>query len=254
MVEGVTLQIGDLTIGPLTAAVIDLADVAQRIGRPMPVILGKEVFHALVVDVDYPNSRIRFHDPANFRYDGTGHRLDLIAGEEGHKNLLVSMEGGEPVAVGLDTGQGNTLSVFGQLAQERGFLTGRPLSESKGGGVGGTTISKTATLSSVTIAGYELKDVPVTIHQENVKGAFDTKRLAGNLGAGILNRFRVLFDYEHDALWLEPGWIRHPAYPRDRTGLGLEHDGDALIVRFVAPDGPRPHWVARGRAREGSRR
>ncbi len=238
MVEGVTLGIGDLTVGPLTAAVIDLADVAQRIGRPMPVILGKEVFHALVVDVDYPGSRIRFHDPASFRYDGPGRRLDLIAADDGHKNLLVSMEGGEPVVVGLDTGEGGALTVFGHYAQERGFLSRRPLSESKGGGVGGTTISRTATLSSVTIAGYELKNVPVTIHQENVKGAFDTRRQAGNLGTGILGRFRVLFDYEHDALWLEPGPEFGAPLPRDRAGLGLELDGDQLVVRFVAPGSP----------------
>jgi predicted aspartyl protease len=238
MVEGVTLQIGDLIIGPLTAAVIDLADVAQRIGRPMPVILGKEVFHAMVVDVDYPGARIRFLDPAKFRYEGPGHRLDLIAGEEGHKSLLLSMEGGEPVVVGLDTGQGNALSVFGHYAQERGFLTRRLLSESKGGGVGGTTISKTATLTSVTLAGFELKDVPVTIHQENVKGAFDTKRQAGNLGAGLLNRFRVLFDYEHDALWLEPGPQFDAPLPRDRAGLNLERENDVLVVRFVAPGSP----------------
>jgi hypothetical protein len=238
MAEGVTLQIGDLTIGPLTAAVIDLADVSRRIGRPMPVILGKELFHALVVDVDYPKARIRCHDAATFHYDGPGHRLDLLAGEGGHKNVLLSMEDGEPVVVGLDTGQGGALTVFGPYALERGFLTGRPQSESRSGGVGGATISKTCTLSAVTLAGYTLHDVPVTIHQDDVKGAFDTKRQSGNLGAGILNRFRVLFDYEHDSLWLEPGPQFDAPLPRDRTGLAFEREDDALVVRFVSPGSP----------------
>ena len=249
MVEGVTLQVGDLTIGPLTAAVIDLADVAKLIGRPMPVILGKELFHALIVDIDYPGARIRFHDPDTFRYEGPGHRLDLLAAEDGHKDLRLAMEGGEPVVVGLDTGQGGALTVFGPYAKERGFLDGRPLSEHKGGGVGGTTISKVGTLRSVTLAGFELREVPVGIHQENVKGAFDTMARAGNLGAGILGRFRVIFDYTRDCLWLEPGPELDAPFPRDRDGLSLQRDGDALLVVFVAPGSP----AAAAAWREGER-
>ncbi len=103
--------------------------------------------------------------------------------------------------------------------------------------------------ASVTLAGYELQDVPVAFHQENVKGAFDTKRLAGNLGAGILNRFRVLFDYAHDCLWLEPGPEFGAPLPRDRAGLNLEREDDVLVVRFVAPGSP----AAAAGWREGER-
>lgn len=238
MVEGITITVGDVTLGPVVAATIDLSELEQRFGRSMPVILGKELFHALVVDVDYPNARLRCHDPATFAYDGPGHRVDLIAAEDGHKHLRLSMEDGEPVVVGLDTGQGGALTVFGHYAQERGFLAGRPLSSTRTGGVGGETISQTASLASVTLAGYTLQDVPVTIHTGDVKGAFDTTRQAGNLGAGILGRFRVLFDYAHDALWLEPGASFDEPLPRDRVGLSLERDGAQLVVKFVSPGSP----------------
>ncbi len=238
LVEGVSLTLGGLEIGPVNGAVLDLSDIERRIGRPMPVILGKELFHAVVVDVDYPRARIRFHDPATFRYDGPGRSTELIPAEDGHKSLRISMEGGEPVVVGLDTGQGGALTVFGHYARERGFLDGRPLSASKGGGVGGSTTSATGTLASVGIAGYELRHVPVTFHQDDVRGAFDTTLQAGNLGAGILSRFRVLFDYGHDLLWLEPGDGFDAPLPRDRTGLGFEPDGDELRVAFVAPGSP----------------
>ena len=111
------------------------------------------------------------------------------------------------------------------------------------GGVGGATISKTCTLSAVTIAGYTSKDVPVAIHQDDVKGAFDTKRQSGNLGAGILNRFRVLFDYEHDSLWLEPATATRraaaarPHRPRLRTGRTTP-SSCASCPRAVPPPPP----------------
>jgi predicted aspartyl protease len=238
LVGGVTVRVGDLALGPLSAAVLDLSSIGSRLGRPLRAILGKEVFHALVVDLDYPNSRIRFHDPAAFRYEGPGHRLELLAGQEGHKSVQLSIEGGEPVTVGLDTGQGGALTVYRHYAEARGLLTGRPVSERRSLGVGGATIVKTATLRSVTLAGYELRGVPAAFQVTDVGGAFDTQRQAGNLGAGLLARFRLLFDYGRGCLWLEPGPDLDAPLPKDRTGLGFVLDGDALSVDFVAPGSP----------------
>jgi len=152
--------------------------------------------------------------------------------------VRLSIEGGAPVVVGLDTGQGGALSVFRHYAEERGFLTGRPVSEARGGGVGGATTMKTATLRTVTIAGYELRDVPAAFPTVDVGGAFDTKRQAGNLGAGLLSRFRVLFDYPHGVLWLEPGPHLAAPLPKDRCGLGLQWADGSLTVAFVAPGSP----------------
>ncbi len=236
--SGVTVTLAGIEIGPLSAAVLDMSDVGKRLGRPLPVILGKEVFHALVVDLDYPASRIRFLDPGPFRYEGPGRKLELLPEDDGHKNVRLSIEGGAPVVVGLDTGQGGALSVFRHYAEERGFLTGRPVSEARGGGVGGATTMKTATLRTVTIAGYELRDVPAAFPTVDVGGAFDTKRQAGNLGAGLLSRFRVLFDYPHGVLWLEPGPHLAAPLPKDRCGLGLQWADGSLTVAFVAPGSP----------------
>lgn len=238
LVSGVTVTLAGMEVGPLPAAVIDLSDVGRRLGRPLPLILGKELFHALVVDLDYPASRIRFLDGASFRYEGPGRKLDLIPAEEGHKSVTLAIEGGEPVVVGLDTGQGGALSVFRHYADSRGFLAGRPVSETRSGGVGGATTMKVATLRSVTIAGYELRNVPAAFQSTDVRGAFDTKRQEGNLGAGILARFRVLFDYVRGVLWLEPGPSLDAPFPKDKTGLAFEREGDGLRVAFVAPGSP----------------
>lgn len=238
LVGGVTLTVGELEIGPLSAAVLDLSTVAKRMGRALPAILGKELFHAVGVDLDYPNSRIRFHDPAALDGGAAGRRLALLPAEDGHKSVMMTIEGGDPVVVGLDTGQGGELTIFRHYAEARGLLEGRPLSERLGAGVGGVTKGKIGTLRAVTLAGYELREVPVSFHTADVQGAFDTQRQAGNLGAGILRRFRVLFDYPHDCLWLEPGPELAAPFPKEKTGLGLEWADGALTVVFVAPGSP----------------
>jgi hypothetical protein len=230
--------VGELTLGPVVAASLDLSDIEWRLGRTMPVILGKEVFHALAVDIDYPNGRIRFLDPEKFRYEGPGRRLAVLPGADGHKLLTLSVEGLPEALVTLDTGQGGALTLFKRYADDNRLLDNRRTSRAFGGGVGGTVEFAVARLKTVTIAGFELHDVPTAFHGDDVGGAFDTTKQAGNLGTGILNRFRVIFDYKHDCLWLEPGAGFDEPHLWDRTGLTVHRDDTALVVEHVAPGSP----------------
>ena len=207
----------------------------------MPVILGKELFHAMVVDLDYPGSRIRFHDRRDLPLRRPrASRSNCSPAEDGHKDLLLSMEGGEPVVVGLDTGQGGALHVFGHYAQAARLPDGTTALREPGAAAWAAPPSpRRARCRSVTLAGYELQDVPVTIHQDDVKGAFDTKRQAGNLGAGILTASAC----SSTTSTTPSGSSRDPSstrrLPRDRTGLAFERDGRrSCVVRFVAPGSP----------------
>lgn len=238
LVEGITIEVGELTLGPVVAATLDLGGIAARMGRGMPVILGKEVFQDLIVDLDYPNQRIRFLDPATFRYEGAGHRLEVLPADDGHKLVKLAVEGLPEATVMLDTGQGNALTLFRRYTDDNNLLDGRRQSKAVGGGVGGTMEIVLARVAKVTIAGYEMLDIPTSFHRQDVGGAFDTAKLAGNLGAGILGRFRVMFDYPHDCLWLEPGKDFAAPQARDRTGLAPHPDGAALVIDYIAPGSP----------------
>lgn len=239
IVNDVSITVGSLEVGPLTVATIDLGEVAYRLGRDLPVILGKEVFANMIVDIDYPNSRIRFHEPEGFSDHGDSHRLPILPADEGHKDVHISIEGREPALVGLDTGQGSALSIYAAYAEKENLLEGREKRSSRrGGGVGGSSIYTMITLKEVEIAGFKLKDIPVAIPTENRGGSFDTVKQDGNLGAGILRHFRVLFDYPHDCLWLEPGSNFDQPVARDKTGLGLTFQQTALEVSYVAPGSP----------------
>ena len=238
LVEGLTIELGELKLGPVVAATLDLSDIGRRMGRDMPVILGKEVFQDLVVDLDYPNARIRFLDPATFKYEGAGHRLEVLPGNDGHKLVNLAIEGLPEALFMLDTGQGNALTLFRRYTDDNHLLDGRRQSKAVGGGVGGMMEIGLGRVAKVTIAGYEMLDIPTTFHRQDVGGAFDTAKLAGNLGAGILGRFRVMFDYPHDCLWLEPGRDFAAPQSRDRTGLVAHPDGAALVVDYVAPGSP----------------
>ena len=237
---GVEIRLGNLTLRGIQAVKLDLSGVGRMLGRPMPVILGKEMFHAAVVDVDYPAARIAFHAPEGFTYRGPGHTVPLVAGGDGHRHVEVTVEDGPAGLCTIDTGSGATLSLFNAFCDQHQLLTGRtPVSETQSGGVGGKITSRIGTLRSVTFAGYRLEQVPATFGSDRKGGAFDTDRLAGNLGAGIFARFRLVFDYRREVLHVEPGpdWQRQP-FRKDRVGLAAEWQDGALVVRFVPPGSP----------------
>lgn len=237
--RGVDLQLGALTLRGLRGVAIDLSGVGTMLGRAMPVILGKEVFHELIVDIDYPNRRIAFHRRDSFTYRGEGRAARLLAGQDGHRAIEATIEDGPVGRFTVDTGSGGTLDLFAHFTQAHRLLDGRkPTSQTQSGGVGGKILTTTGTLRALSLAGYRLRDVPVGFAAPKV-GVFASTDVDGNLGAGVFRRFRMVFDYSRDTVHLEPGadWDTAP-FRRDRLGVSFERDGDALRVCFVAPGSP----------------
>jgi len=199
--SGVDLIVGDLELHDLTVAIVDLSALAPRLGRALPIILGKEVFNETVVDIDYPNRRIAFHDPDQWSYEGVGARARLLEAEGG-RTVSIAVEGGAPITVAFDIGQGAALTLFENYIDAAGLVDGRPMSDHLGGGVGGARVSPLGRVASLTFGGVTFHDVPTTFAID-AEGAFDTTREAGNLGTDIFNRFHMIVNYSADELILE---------------------------------------------------
>lgn len=236
--KGIEIRVGALELRNLTVAVLDLSGLSRQIGAPLPVILGKELFNEMIVEIDYPRRRIAFHDPANWSYRGLGTRVPLEK-DRGLRKVRVSVEGLAPIKVGFDLGQGSALSLYREYAEKEKLLEGRkPLSKLRGGGVGGATSDVVGTLKSVAFGGTQFTDVPATFVLDPA-GSTETKSEQGNLGAEVFKRFRLVIDYTRDALYLEPDQraLREP-FSKDRSGLDVEMEGASLVVAFVAPGSP----------------
>ena len=239
LASGVHVQVGPLSLTDLTVVIANLTSIERAFGRSLPVILGKELFNGAVVDIDYPNARIAFHDSGSFEPDPGGRALPLLPWGSGARILELSVEGLPPSPFVLDTGSGSAVTLFKSFAEEHRVLANRRArSEVLLRGVGGGAVADLVTLRSVSVGGLELRDVPAEIHRVD-RGNFNTRRVAGNLGAGVLNRFRLTLDYARDRMYLTPGadWDRAP-FCKNRVGLQTEFRGTFLDVVFVAPGSP----------------
>jgi hypothetical protein len=221
-----------------------LSSLSKQLGAPLPVILDKELFNEMIVEIDYPRRRIAFHDPARWSYRGRGSRVPLTK-DRGLRKVPVSVEGLAPITVGFDLGQGSALALYQAYVERERLLDRRaPLSKQRGGGLGGASEDVVAALKTVVFGGSTFTNVPATFVL-NPAGSTETTREQGNLGTDVLKRFRIIVDYPHDTLYLEPdrGAVRAP-FRKDRSGLDVELEGATLVVVFVAPASPaeRAGW------------
>jgi S1-C subfamily serine protease len=107
-----------------------------------------------------------------------------------------------------------------------------------GWGVGGpargyVTRGKELTLGPVTIPNV------VASFSVQKKGAFSDASYQGNVGGGILKRFIVTFDYDHQIMYLkpQPGPVADTGV-FDRSGMWINQAKDGMDVMDLTAGGP----------------
>jgi len=237
LASGVTIRVGDVELRDMTVALLDLKPIAAAIGRPMPVVLGKEVLNALTVQLDFAGKTITFHDPARYRAPA-GAVVVPVTNVSGLHAIPASIEGGKPVLMDFDLGNGQPLLVFPTYWKPKGMLADRPTSKGLSGAVGGIRTRNVATVKSLTLAGVTLHDIPAVFGDED-NSAFNTGHTAGNIGMPILGRFDVTTDYSRGRLLLKPrpDALAQP-FAKDRSGLLARVSGGVATLGLVAPGSP----------------
>lgn len=233
----VDIQLGDIRFVDRTVAVIDLAEVGQAIGRPLPVVLGKDAFNALVIDMDIPGQRIAFHEAAGFIPPAEATEIPLTS-TGSLRAVPISIEGRSPALFDLDTGNGGSLIIYPAYAEAEGLREGRPSSTVMSGAVGGMREAGIATLRSAELGGFELRDIPAVFPPAG-PSVVDSDRTVGNVGMGVLGRFRMIADFGGGRLWLaaSPGDLAQP-FVRDRLGLGLRKTETGITLQRISPNSP----------------
>ena len=236
LATGVNIRVGDLELKDLTVVLIDLRGIGKLLGRPVPIILGKEVFNDLAVSLDFQAKTIAFTDPAAFAPPAGAVAVPIMS-VNGIRTVPVSIEGAAPVQMDFDLGNGSPLLVYSAFWKPAGLLTdGRPSSKALSGAIGGLKVRDLVTVRSLTFAGVTFTGVPATLFGDEAKDADGTISL-GNIGMPILNRFALTTDFAHDRIWLTPvdAAVGQP-FVKDRTGLGMQPPSGKIML--VAPGSP----------------
>lgn len=237
LASGVTVRVGAVELKDMTVALLDLKPIAAAIGRPLPAVLGKEVLNALTVQLDFAGKTITFHDPAQFR-PAPGAVAVPVTNVTGVHAIPASIEGGKPVLMDFDLGNGQPLVVSPNYWKPQGMLADRPTSKTMSGAVGGTRTRNIATVKTLTLAGVTLHDIPATFVDED-NSALNTGHTFGNIGMPILSRFELTTDYARNRILLKPRADAVAApFPKDRAGALTRLTDGVFTLAVVAPGSP----------------
>ena len=193
--EDVDIGMGGVQLRGLRVAILDLNEVSQRLlGRPVELILGREIFDAdrLLVDIEgrMVTAVARDTAPAGVRLPLSEHR--------GTPAIPAEVEGHPPVQAVFDLGNGSEVLVGRAYAERIGLTaSGRIVERRSGGGLGGARERDIVVLRNLRVAGREFRDVPAAIDAGETASDL-------NIGTSILRHFVITTDFPERAVWLEP--------------------------------------------------
>ena len=231
------VEIGDAAISNQVFAVFPLGPFSAVEGVPQFGLVGYEVFKRFVVRVDYEKGALTLWLPSAFSYQGSGTALPFTF--NGHIPQVEGSIDGIPGKFDIDTGARNSLSIMAPFAEAHGLKErfGAAVAVVTGWGVGGPARGLVTRAKVLRLGTLEV-NAPVVDLSQQKKGALTDPYVAGNVGAGVLKRFNITFDYGRQRLIFEPNanYARSDTY--DRAGMWINTCAEGFEVVDVVAGGP----------------
>jgi hypothetical protein len=231
------MEIGGAHLENQVFVVIALESMGNVEGQPITGIFGYEVFKRFIVRTDYERRQITLSDSGSFEYSGSGTRVPFTFADT---NPLVNGEvDGLKGTFTLDTGSRASLDLSSPFVVRNDLVKrwNAKFHGVSGWGAGGAARSYFARPKIFLLAGIPIP-APVVGLSKQRKGAESDIYVAGNVGAGILKRFNIVWDYPHMQIFFERN--ENTAQPDvfDRAGLWANLGGHGFTVIDVYSGGP----------------
>ncbi len=169
-------------------------------------VIGSPLFATTVVEIDWEKKVVRFYEPAKYKYSGSGSVLPLTFDQRGvpYTTASVTIEGEKtiPVKLVVDTGGSHYLFLESGSNAEIKPPAGAAKT-SLGRGASGEITGYTGRVKNFQIGNYSIKDAPTGFPDASGGTALLGGR-DGNLGGGVLRRFKIIYDYSRKQMIVEP--------------------------------------------------
>lgn len=233
-----SIVVGNLTFLNQNMAAIQLSLVGGFDGKEIDGILGYDFFNRFVVEVDYVHQNLTIWEPDSFTYSGPGEKIDILI-ERSTPQLSGKINEEQVADFRIDTGSRNSLDLHAPFVRKHELLKKYPkyVDAPAGFGVGGATKGVIGRIKSLQIGNFTIPS-PVTGLSLADQGAFATTKTAGNIGGGLLKRFKVIFDYANNQMILEKNENFDLPDRYNMSGLFLIGEEGKIKVYSVIKDSP----------------
>lgn len=214
----------------------DSFDLSSKLGITVHGIIGYELFKNFVVNINYSSKRITFYNPTKYQYKNCKKCETLPLEFYMYKpfvNVGVKLKSSPhkitPVKLLIDSGGSDAMWLFENshpdiLPPKKYFV------DFLGEGLSGSIYGKRAMIESLILGKHELKQ-PTVSYPDSVSVSFARKfeDRNGSLGANILKRFNVTFDYQNHKLTLKKASSFNAPFNYNMSGIELVYNGKILV-------------------------
>ena len=202
-----SVELGTFVTKDVSAATINLAKMSERIGRPIHGVLGFSFLKDRIIQIDYPNSKLRFFAESPYpRIQYSANTVNTIAfpfkREDGEVIIDSVYVNNEKMRAALDTGSSGSFNLTPQaialLKLEEQVDAAEPI---KSVGYNGEYESKQGILKSVRLGRITVESVRAEFWLP--KTGHDDKKFQVNIGNAFFEDFVMTFDFKNKMVVFE---------------------------------------------------
>jgi len=192
------VEIGNVTVKEVSAGTIDLAKLSAKMERPIQGVLGYSFLRDRIIQIDYPQSKIRFY--AESPYPGilnAPNTVNTIAVPFRYdEGVLIDsvFVNGQKMKATIDTGSSGTFALTPEAIAKLGLEEEmRDAKTEEFVGYNGGYETKTGILKSVRLGRLSVDSTQATFWLPGT--GHDKKKFQVNIGNGFFKDFVMTFDF-----------------------------------------------------------
>ncbi len=206
---------------------------SPQLGIPVHGIIGADLFKDFVVEVKYTSKKLKFYDAEKYNYKKCKKCKEFplqIIQDKPYVDVHIDLEGKRniPVKLLIDSGSSEALWLF-ENEEKNLKIPNKSFEDFLGRGLSGSIYGDRARVDNLHIGNFVLKDAKVAFPDAISIQHVNMSSRNGSLGAEVLKRFNVVFDYPNRKITLRKNGNFKLPFKYNMSGIELQHNG----IRFV---------------------
>lgn len=218
-------------------------DLSAKMGFDIHGIIGGELFQDFIVRINYSAKKMTLFNPDTYKYKNCKNCLTLPI-EFYHRkplvNVFVENHLNEKFEVKLliDSGGGDALWLF-ENTHDLIKVPENHFDDILGKGLSGDIYGKRSKIKKIIIGDYIIDNASVSYPDStSILTVHNNKDRNGTIGAEILKRFHIIFDYANKKITLKKnGLYFNTPFLYNKSGMEVVYNGDMMVKeknnRFV---------------------
>jgi len=210
-------------------------DLSSSLGVNINGIIGGDLFHDFIIDINYTSNRLKFYKPSNYVYKKCKKckNFDLnFYKNKPYIDLVVQSKDGinNKVKLLIDSGASDALWLF-ERSSDKIKVPDSYFVDYLGKGLSGNIYGKRSKISKIIIGDYIFTDANVAYpDSSSIKSVYRYKERNGTLGAGILSRFKIIIDYPNGKItFKKKSKYFNVPFLYNMSGIELSYSGTMLV-------------------------